>query len=359
MNLIYAALLFVLALAFILAGATRLGVWLIERRSPPVGQFAEIGGARIHYVHVPAGPEAALPPVVFLHGASANLKDQMLPLGPLLEGKAEMLFLDRPGHGWSSRGQAANETQEGQADIVAALMEKLGIGRAVIVAHSFGGSTATAFALNHADKTAGLVFLSAATHPWEGGRTSWYYELTAKPYIGRLFAELLALPAGISRLAGATACVFAPNAVPDDYVRRTSIALVLRPGAFRANAVDVQSLYPYALRNAPLYPRIAAPAVVISGDRDTVVYEEIHSIGLARDIPGAELVWVRNLGHKPDWIAPDLAVAAIEKVGGQPRDLQALARAVEARIAQDAHGEGACFDPDAPVEEFSVSEVGR
>ena len=52
--------------------------------------------------------------------------------------------------------------------------------------------------------------------------------------------------------------------------------------------------------------------------RDTVVYEEIHSLGLARDIPGAELVWVNNLGHKPDWIAPDLVVAAIEKLGGMP-----------------------------------------
>ena len=80
--------------------------------------------------------------------------------------------------------------------------------------------------------------------------------------------------------------------------------------------------------------------MVISGDADTVVYEEIHSLGLARDIPGAELVWVKNLGHKPDWIAPDLVVAAIEKLAGQPRDLQALARTVEARIAGDRFGAG-------------------
>ena len=79
---------------------------------------------------------------------------------------------------------------------------------------------------------------------------------------------------------------------------------------FRANAIDVEGLYRYALANAPRYREIQAPTVVISGDADTVVYEEIHSAGLARDIPGAELVWVSNLGHKPDWIAPDLVVAA-------------------------------------------------
>ena len=52
---------------------------------------------------------------------------------------------------------------------------------------------------------------------------------------------------------------------------------------------------------------------------------------------------MKNLGHKPDWIAPDLVVAAIEKLAGQPRDLQALARAVEARIAGDRFGEGICI----------------
>ena len=73
-------------------------------------------------------------------------------------------------------------------------------------------------------------------------------------------------------------------------------------------------------------------------DSDTVVYEEIHSLGLERDIPGVELVWVRNLGHKPDWIAPDLVAAAVEKVAGVEVDLQTLGREVEARIAGQAFG---------------------
>ena len=84
------------------------------------------------------------------------------------------------------------------------------------------------------------------------------------------------------------------------------------------------------------------------GQFNTVVYEEIHSAGLGRDIPGAELVWVHNLGHKPDWIATDLAVAAIGKVAGKPVDLQALAKSVEARIAEDRYGVGICVDETAP-----------
>lgn len=350
MNLVYAAFAFLLAVVLVLMGVTRIGSWLIERRNPAVGEFVEIDGARIHYVHVPAPPGATLPPVVFVHGASANLNDQMVPLRPLLEGKAEMLFFDRPGHGWSGRGSGNNESPQGQADTMAALMDRLGIGKAVIVGHSFGGSIVAALALAHPERTAGLVFASAATHPWEGGGTSWYYKLTTKPLIGWLFSETIALPAGMGRMSAATDCVFAPNPTPENYLSRAEIPLVLRPSTFRSNATDVESLYPFAVANAQRYTNIAAPTVVISGDADTVVYEEIHSIGLARDIPGAEPVWLHNLGHKSDWVAADLVVAAIEKVAGKGGDLQGQARQVEARIAGDKAGEGVCYNAPASAQ---------
>lgn len=353
MNLIYAALAFLMALVFTLAGVTRVGAWLIERRNPPIGEFADINGARIHYVHVPAPADADLPPVVFIHGASANLKDQMLPLRPLLEGRAEMLFFDRPGFGWSGRGPGNNEDPAAQAKTIAALMDRLGIKQAIVVGHSFGGAPTTAFGRDYPQKTLGIVFLSPATHPWPGGATSWYYNLTNIPVIGRLFSETLTYPAGTLQMTDAVECVFAPNKVPDDYPAAASIPLVLRPGAFRANATDVAGLYRYALAAAPGYGEIKAPTVVISGDRDKVVYAKIHSVGLARDIPGAELVWVHNLGHKPDWIASDLVVGAIERVAGRDVDLGALARGVEARIAGDAYGAGKCADIAEPGAELA------
>ncbi|WP_027059168.1 alpha/beta fold hydrolase [Mesorhizobium loti] len=353
MNLIYAVLAFLFALIFTLVGVTRVGSWLIERRNPPIGEFADINGARLHYVHIPAPANADLPPIVFIHGASANLKDQMLPLRPLLEGRAEMLFFDRPGFGWSGRGPGNNEDPSAQANTIAALMDRLGMKKAIIVGHSFGGVVTAAFGREHADRTLGLVFLSPATHPWPGGATSWYYDLTTIPAIGRLFSETLTYPAGTLQMTDATTCVFSPNKVPDNYLSIASIPLVLRPAAFRANATDVAGLYSYALGAAPHYNEITAPTVVISGDRDKVVYAHIHSVGLERDIAGAELVWVHNLGHKPDWIAPDLVVGAIEKVAGKNIDLEAMARTVEARIAGDTYGAGKCADIKVPQVELA------
>jgi pimeloyl-ACP methyl ester carboxylesterase len=352
MNLLYALVAFMIALVAVFVGVSRVNAWFIERRNPPVGSFALIDRTRIHYAHVPAPSGAELPPVVFIHGASANLKDQMIPLQPLLEGRAEMLFFDRPGHGWSARGPLSVQTPFDQAKTLASLMDHVGIESAIIVGHSLGGSLAAAFALAYPQKVRGIVFISPATHPWPGGETSWYYALTAKPFVGRLFAEAIAGPAGALSMAAATKCVFAPNPIPEEYLDRASIRLVLRASAFRANARDVEGLYRHAVATAPLYKNITAPAVIISGDHDTVVAEEIHSRGMARDIAGAELVWVRNLGHKPDWIAPELVVGAIETLAGQPTDLQALGRAVEARIAADDHG-ARCANPTFPDAELA------
>ncbi|MBK8456452.1 MAG: alpha/beta hydrolase [Phyllobacteriaceae bacterium] len=330
-----------LVLAALLAGVTAcssLGASRIAKKHPAGQSFFTANATRLHAAHVAAPAGADLPPLVFIHGASGNLLDQMIPLRPHFEGRAEMLFFDRPGHGWSDRGPASNASIDGQADTLAALMAEVGISRAIVVGHSFGGAVAAAFAVRHPDKTAGLVFLAAATHPWPGAATNWYYNLTVTPLIGPLFSQTLALPAGLSRMEQATACVFSPNRKPDAYVADAAIELVLRPANFRANAADVEGLYRHVLKAQPLYAGIKAPTVVITGDRDSVVLEEIHSFGLARDIAGAELVQVRNLGHKPEWVAPELALAAVEKVAGKPRDLQALARSVEARIADDAYG---------------------
>jgi pimeloyl-ACP methyl ester carboxylesterase len=337
MYYVYALILLVVVLLLILAIITRIGVWRIERAHPPIGEFATVNATRVHYLLERAGQNADLPPIVFLHGASGNLADQAVAFRDQLKGRADLLFVDRPGHGWSSRGPKSNELPDGQADTVAALLDHLEIPKAIIVGHSFGGAITVTFAMNHPDKTIGTVYLAPVSHPWPGG-ISWYYHLTALPLIGRLFSETLALPVGMTRLESGTASVFTPNMPVQDYLKRTGAALVLRPDHFRANAIDVARLLDYVSRVSPRYSEIGTPAVVITGDKDAIVLPRIHSLGLHEDLQNIELVWIGNLGHKPDYIGLDLAIAGIEKIAGLPRDLQSLGRALQERIADDNYG---------------------
>lgn len=296
-------------------------------------EMIDVGGYRLNSVYLRASrPE--LPPVVFVHGASANLFDPMLSFREKLEGRADLLFVDRPGYGRSERGGAANASPDGQADAIAALMDKRGIRKAVIVGHSFGGAVVAAFALRHPDKVVGLVFLSPAVYPWPGG-IAWYYRAASAPVTGWLFSTFVAPPAGLVAIDSAVAGVFAPNVAPKDYVEKTRARMAIRPASFHNNSVDIANLKDWTRRTSPRYPEIAKPTIIITGDTDSVVSPTIHAKQLSEAIRGARLISIHNMGHKSDYVASDVAVAAIETLGGKKRDLSAIARRVEARIAGD------------------------
>ncbi|NLR99662.1 alpha/beta hydrolase [Rhizobium sp. P38BS-XIX] len=328
-DLLFALILLVLVAA---AAFSIYKTGAIERAYPNIGELTDIGGYRINALHLPRPATSDLPPLVFIHGASGNLRDQFEAFAGPLSGRAEMLFVDRPGHGYSERGTTENAFPSGQADAIAKLMDKRGIESAIIIGHSFGGAIAAAFGMRHPEKTEGLLFLSPATHPWTGG-VDWYYTLAAMPVLGWLFTHLLVMPIGLRRVERSTLSIFHPNKRPADYIAKTAPELVLRPHTFRNNAADVVNLLAYVSAQAPRYREITAPTIIITGDSDDIVLEELHSRGLARDIAGAELVTIHNLGHKPDYVTTDVVIAAMERLAGEPRDLQMLAASAEIRIA--------------------------
>ena len=296
-------------------------------------ELIDIGGYRMNSVYLRAS-HPDLPPVVFVHGASASLFDPMLSFREKLEGRADLLFVDRPGYGRSERGGAENDYPDGQADAIAAVMDKRGIKKAIIVGHSFGGAVVASFALHHPEKVIGLVFLSPAVYPWPGG-VAWYFRAAATPVTGWLFSTFIVPPAGAAMIDGAIREVFAPNVPPKDYIARAHAMTAIRPAAFHNDAVDVANLKAWTTKVSPHYPEIHKPTIIITGDTDTVVSPTIHAHHLAEAISGARLISIHNMGHKSDYVAADVAVAAIETLGGQKRDLDRIAHEVELRIVND------------------------
>jgi pimeloyl-ACP methyl ester carboxylesterase len=106
---------------------------------------------------------------------------------------------------------------------------------------------------------------------------------------------------------------FWPQPRPDDYVTRAAIALVLRPTQFLANARDVAALKAEVRAQAPRYPAMDAPTLIVTGDRDCRVPPHNHSQALAAVLPRARLVVLPGVGHMLHHAARDTIVGEIER----------------------------------------------
>ncbi len=321
-------LLFWLAIILIAGSiiATQIIVRSVEAKYPPIGDFAVIDGVRMHYLDIPAGPDADLEPMVFIHGASGNARDLYGAFIDELEGRARLIFVDRPGAGYSETGSDESAPLGRQAELIAGLIDHLDIDKAVVVGHSLGGAIAAAIGVDHPEKVSGLVFLAPATHVWPGGGVTWYYDITNTPVVGRVFSETLAASGGRLVMRTGVKGVFKPNKVPSKFFERAATELVLRPQNFRYNAADVGNLYAFVEEISPRYDEISAPTLIIAGDRDDVVSTEIHSVALNNEIADSKLVILPNTGHTPAYTSTDRIVEEIEllnqKIGSDDQGMR-------------------------------------
>ena len=307
-------LLAIIAILILGAAITAVGVARLERAHRPAGIFLPVAGGRLHVVDLAPARPSDTPPVVLLHGASGNLEDLRLTLGSVLARAHRVILIDRPGHGFSDRpGGIADASPGRQAALIAEALARLGVDRAVMAGFSLSGAVAAAYALDFPARVAGLVLLAPVTHPWNGG-VGWYNKLAAAPLVGRLFAHTLVLPLGLVLFARAAASTFAPQTPPPDYVRRAAGRLILRPPEFIANAQDLAALKAFVTAQVPRYRKIAAPTVIIAGDRDTTVSPKINARAAAALIPNAKLVVLAGIGHMLPHAAAEAIAGEIDKL---------------------------------------------
>lgn len=293
-----------------LALATQIGKVVIERTYPPQGRIIDVAGGSVQVLELGAR-DAAGPPIVMLHGASSNLGAMRLPLGDLLAQRHRVILIDRPGHGWSSRDDLKDSPPAVQARMIDEALGTLGVGGAIVVAHSMAGALAALMALDYPERTRGLVMLAPATHPWPGG-VGTYNKILTMPLIGPLLAYTITLPIGLALVDPGARGVFLPQTMPPNYVKASATPLLLRPREFLANAWDLITLKEAVRAQAPRYPQIKVPTVIISGDSDSVASIDIHSRAFAAAVPNAKLMILPNVGHMVQNAAPDLVITEIE-----------------------------------------------
>ncbi|HEY1745881.1 MAG TPA: alpha/beta fold hydrolase [Xanthobacteraceae bacterium] len=244
--------------------------------------------------------QGAGPTVVLLHGLSAALDWWDSVAGPLAADH-RVVSIDLLGHGGTA-APASNYGIKRQADLVAAILDELDIGRADVIGHSMGGDVATAFVEAHPKRVDSLVLIDCPPAATE--RYNLATELYLMPVVGELLSHLRANEAVRWSLSQAFAPGFkVPGHFVDDVLQVPYAALRSAHDesfAFRRAKTIVARLG--AIRPAP-------PLLVIVGSLDPFVSP--GSTKAFDQIPGANIVTLAGVGHSPMVEAPAETLAII------------------------------------------------
>jgi pimeloyl-ACP methyl ester carboxylesterase len=240
------------------------------------------------------------PTIVAVHGTPGG-HDQIPALFPGFPGEGlGLLCWSRPGY--LRTPLASGRTFEEQADLLAALLDAVGVGAAGVFAFSGGGPVAVHFAARHPRRVWALVLESAVSgprawpRPWlvHSSVGNWLLRRASGLWPVEVFSRLLRAESGLD--AERSRDRFA-RALRDPLRARVLEGLLLSvspPARRRAGlANDVACLE----RLGPLpFAAVSAPTLVVHGGLDADVPPE-HAERAARAIPGAERLRVPDGLH--------------------------------------------------------------
>ncbi len=272
-----------------------------------------VGGTRTRLVQ--AGPVDAAEAVVFVHGNPGSADDwERLASAAASAGWRAVAF-DLPDFGETIAPEGFEHTPFGYAEFLAEALEALGIERAQLVLHDFGGPIGLVWAMGHPDALTGIVLIDTGVLPgytWHTLARVW-----RTPVLGELFQAItnrsgyrFALnrnePRGLPREFVET--------MYDHYDRRTRRAVLKLyratpdPGGMSENLIGL------------LAPR-DVPALVVWGEHDAYLPSS-YAAEQRQAFPSADVHVLPVSGHWPFVDAPEtverLLVAFLQPDGASP-----------------------------------------
>lgn len=305
----------ILAAGAALALACALGLFLftlfvrakVTALMPPRGRFVDVPGARLHIHDGGDGP-----PVVMIHGLAGQLSHYTYGIAARLEDAFRVIAVDRPGSGHSTRAPDACAGLSHQAAALAALIERLGLERPLVVGHSLGGAVALTLALEHPQHVGGLALIAPLTRMQDTVPPVFEGLTVRSPGLRRLLAWTLAVPSSIRHGRAALDQVFGPEASPADFGSRGGALLGLRPEAYLAAARDLQALPDCLPQLQERWQDLRLPISVLYGRDDRILSWQANGRDLVARVPGARLDLVDG-GHMLPVTQPEACAAFIRR----------------------------------------------
>lgn len=307
-------------------------------------------------------PDAPVAPpitVIFCHGYCLSQDSWHFQRAALREGM-RLVFWDQRSHGRSERsrsylaGEPASIDQLG-GDLKAVVDAVAPEGPIVLVGHSMGGMTVMALADQHPElfreRVAGVALIGTLAGDWNS-------VTLGLPAAGAKLLRRVA-PGLVKLLGGQVELVEATRRFGADFTsvfyRRFSFGSKdVDPGVSRfaeqlldATPIDVVAEFYPAFgaheKTAALAALTGVPTLVLAGTKDLLTPPE-HSEAIARALPDAELVIVKDAGHlvmleRPELVDQRLAgllLRAVQHVGAAPLPQAVRELAAEHDAAADA-----------------------
>lgn len=247
--------------------------------------YAEVNGTSLYYEMTGDGD-----PVVLLHGLGGDTR-YWQGVFDTLAAQYQVVRYDMRGFGRSALPTTEPYTH---ADDLKALLDYLGLGRAHLLGHSFGGDQAIQFALAYPDATCSLVLISNGLQGAQGQPEPTPAEDAAWTAVS------VALEQGDRQAAGAAMVDLHPffNVVRTMPSARTMLVEMLADYSWWHSRGNQDPVIMPAIPAAARLGEIMAPTLVITGELDT---QGIHFMAdlTAKGIPGAQKVVMAGLDHVP------------------------------------------------------------
>ncbi|MCB1420505.1 MAG: alpha/beta hydrolase [Notoacmeibacter sp.] len=314
-----------IVLAFLLAGflllmllsaynawKTRRIAAVAEATVPPDGTFVSAAGRRFHVVEQGEGPA-----ILFVHGLGGNLHHFDIPLWASMGTGYRLVAADRRGSGYSEHHWGDDGRLTTHASDLVALMDALGIEKAVLCGHSLGGAVALATALDHPSRVAGLALLAPLTAHAAHLPAAFRPLYIPNASVRRFIANTYAVPASVRTAKETLDFVFGPQQPPDDFAIAGKALVGLRPSHFDATSTDLV----HVSRDLPSlekrYGEIAVPSGVLFGTEDRVVDPMANGTALAGRIPGIDIELLEGVGHMPQYAEPQRVAAFVRRIAAR------------------------------------------
>jgi pimeloyl-ACP methyl ester carboxylesterase len=278
----------VLVILVLIAVALVANTLIVDSRTRPA--MARSGGRIIETPVVAANvAEAGTgPAVVMIHGFGAAI-DWWDEIAPALATDHRVIRIDLIGHGGTA-APASGYTIPRQAELVAAVLDRLGIDRVTVIGHSMGGEVAIALAERNPARIAAVILIDSP--PTAETTFTIMTDAAMTSVLGELLSHFETDNAIRRGLAQGFAAGFP---VPEKFVADLK---QLTYTAFRSaheDSIVYRTSKPTNQRLAALAP--VPPLLALTGTEDAIVPPE-HAKYFA-EVPGAKIVMIEGSGHSP------------------------------------------------------------